>query len=182
NKSIQKTLNTNKKIRFEANEEILDNQRKFNERMKKAQEEIEAGRDEALKKRMERNIDLSVDDNNDDDKRKKYLSKHKKLADEEFALNEFRLKRQIEINNLIIENDKESIENKINSLSENIQLEEDVLRQSAEKKLKDISWYNDEVRTLTQEEINTILNGGNIKRDLNNQELLVIEEYNAKKT
>lgn len=182
NKSIQKTLNTNKKIRFEANEEILDNQRKFNERMKKAQEDIVAGRDEALRKRNERNIDLSVDDNNDDDKRKKYLSKLKKLADEEFALNEFRLKRQIEINNLIIENDKESLENKINSLSENIQLEEDILRQSAEKKLKDISWYNDEVRTLTQEEINTIINGGNIKRDLNNQELLVIEEYNAKKT
>ena len=230
NKSIQKTLNTNKKIRFEANEEILDNQRKFNERMKKAQEEIEAGREEAEKKGMN-SLELAIAEgrrtvevidaeisairnklksatNREEAKaiqekikllekekeailgnsketskqNKEYLSKLKKLADEEFALNEFRLKRQIEINKLIIENDKESIENKINSLSENSQLEEDVLRQSAEKKLKDISWYNDEVRTLTQEEINTILNGGNIKRDLNNQELLVIEEYNAKKT
>src|SRR5690606_24233169 len=51
----------------------------------------------------------------------------------------------------------------------------------AEKKLKDLSWYDDEVRDLTKTEIETLLNGGEIKKELSNSEKLVLEQYLAEK-
>lgn len=113
--------------------------------------------------------------------RREYLLGLKKLADDEFALYQFRLKNLIDLNQQTIDSDTATSVERIDALSENEQLQQDILRKSAEKKLKDISWYDDKVRDLTQEEINTLLNGGEIKKKLNDAEILVLEQFNAER-
>src|SRR5690606_30813591 len=112
-------------------------------------------------------------------RREQYLKDQKKLADDEFALYQFRVKNAMDLNKEILENDKSTLEQRIEAFSDNAQLERDLITETAKKKLKDISQYNDEVRDLTNEEIRILINGGEIQKELNDEELLALEEYQA---
>src|SRR5690606_9400417 len=112
-------------------------------------------------------------------RREQYLKDQKKLADDEFALYQFRVKNAMDLNKEILEDDKSTLEQRIEAFSDNAQLERDLITETAKKKLKDISQYNDEVRDLTNEEIRILINGGEIQKELNDEELLALEEYQA---
>lgn len=113
--------------------------------------------------------------------RKEHLARMKKLDDDAFSLMKFRMEQEIEISNEISENENESIETRIeaylNAQQTQIALEEEIVSQ----KLKAISRYSDEVRDLTDDEIRTLIVGGEIKKKLSDDEILVLEEYQAKK-
>src|SRR5690606_19748836 len=112
-------------------------------------------------------------------RREQYLKDQKKLADAEFALYQFRMKNAMDLNKEILEDDKSTLEQRIEAFSDNAQLERDLITETAKKKPKDISQYNDEVRDLTNEEIRILINGGEIQKELNDEELLALEEYQA---
>jgi TP901 family phage tail tape measure protein len=113
--------------------------------------------------------------------RKEYLSTMKKLDDDSFALAKFRMDQEIEISNEIANNESESIQDRIDAYLNAQQVEVSLAQETAAHKLRAISQYSDDVRDLTNEEINTLINGGQIKKKLTDDEILVIEEYQAKK-
>ena len=113
--------------------------------------------------------------------RKEYLSTMKKLDDDAFALAKFRMDQEIEISNEIANNESESIQDRIDAYLNAQQVEVLLAQETAAQKLRAISQYSDDVRDLTNEEINTLINGGQIKKKLTDDEILVIEEYQAKK-
>jgi len=113
--------------------------------------------------------------------RKEYLSTMKKLDDDAFALAKFRMDQEIEISNEIANNESESIQDRIDAYLNAQQVEVSLAQETASHKLRAISQYSDDVRDLTNEEINTLINGGEIKKKLTDDEILVIEEYQAKK-
>ena len=167
--SIQKSL-ISLRVR---NESLVEQEKKYQSQLGDIQQQRNvnsANNDRELSEKEKREAER---------RRKEYLAGLKKLADEEFALYQFRIKNAIDLNKQIQDAENTDVNDRLNAFSENAQLESDLLRQTAEKKLKDISWYNDEVRTLKQEEINILLNGGSIERELNNQEILALEEYQA---
>lgn len=113
--------------------------------------------------------------------RQEQLSKMKQADDDEFALLKFRAERNIEISNDIADNEKESIETRIDAYLNAQQIEVSLAEQTAAYKLRAISQYNDEVRDLTNAEIQTLINGGQIKKQLTKDELLVLEQLKAQK-
>lgn len=113
--------------------------------------------------------------------RKEYLAKLKQADDDEFALLKFRAERNIEISNDIAENETESIETRIEAYLNAQQVEVSLAEETAAYKLRAISQYNDEVRDLTNEEIQTLINGGQIKKQLTKDEILVLEQFMAEK-
>lgn len=112
-------------------------------------------------------------------KRKEYLAYLKQAENDEFALREFRLKNAIDINKQISDNEKESIDDRLDAEHDKNQLDEALSRETLEHKLKNISWYDDAVRDLTQDEIDTLVTGGTIKKKLLNSEKLAIEQHVA---
>lgn len=113
--------------------------------------------------------------------RKEYLAKLKQADDDEFALLKFRAERNIGISNDIAENETESIETRIEAYLNAQQVEVSLAEQTAAYKLRAISQYNDEVRDLTNAEIQTLINGGQIKKQLTKDEILVLEQFKAEK-
>lgn len=130
---------------------------------KLTEEEIKKRQDDALKARKE------------------YLATMKDLDDDAFALAKFRMEQQIEISNDIAENETESIETRIEAYLNAQQVEVSLAEQTAAYKLRAISQYNDEVRDLTNAEIQTLINGGQIKKQLTKDEILVLEQFKAEK-
>lgn len=130
---------------------------------KLTEEEIKKRQDDALKARKE------------------YLATIKDLDDDAFALAKFRMEQEIEISNEIADNEKESIQDRMDAYLNAQQVEQSLLQESSAYKLRQISQYNDEVRDLSNNEIDTLLNGGQIKKKLTDDEILVLEEYQAKK-
>lgn len=112
--------------------------------------------------------------------REQYLKRLQKLDADAFALMKFRLEQEIEISNDIAENDKESIDDRIDAYLNAQQVETALAKETAKRKLEEISKYNDDVRDLTSSEIQTLLNGGEIKKKLTDDEILVLEELAAK--
>ncbi len=113
--------------------------------------------------------------------RKEYLEKLKQSDDDEFALLKFRAERNIEISDEIADNEAESIETRIDAYLNAQQIEISLAEQTAAYKLRAISQYNDEVRDLTNAEIQTLINGGQIKKQLTKDEVLVLEQLKAQK-
>ena len=113
--------------------------------------------------------------------RQEQLSKMKQADDDEFALLKFRAERNIEISNDIADNEAESIETRIDAYLNAQQIEVSLAEQTAAYKLRAISQYNDEVRDLTNAEIQTLINGGQIKKQLTKDEVLVLEQLKAQK-
>lgn len=115
-------------------------------------------------------------------RRKEYLQKLQEQDQAEFKLREFRLKNLIELDKEYLANENNSFDQRLDALLETSQAELSLSRETAEQKLKDISRYTDGVRDLSDEEIRILLNGGEIKKQLNNQEKLVLEQFEADKT
>lgn len=114
-------------------------------------------------------------------RRKEELTRLKKLDDDSFALAKFRMEQEIEISNEIADNEKESIQDRIDAYLNAQQVEVSLAQETAAHKLRAISQYSDDVRDLTNDEIDALLNGGQIKKKLTDDEILVLEEYQAKK-
>lgn len=113
--------------------------------------------------------------------RKEYLQAMKELDADAFELAKFRMEQEIEISNEIANNEKESIQDRIDAYLNGQQVEQSLLEETAAYKLRQISQYNDDVRDLTNAEIQTLIDGGQIKKKLTDDEILVLEEYQAKK-
>jgi len=113
--------------------------------------------------------------------RQEQLSKMKQADDDEFALLKFRAERNISISDEIAENETESIETRIDAYLNAQQIETSLAEQTAAYKLRAISQYNDEVRDLTNAEIKTLIDGGEIKKQLTKDEILVLEQLKAQK-
>ena len=73
------------------------------------------------------------------------------------------------------------MDDRVNALILGNQKEEELAAKSAAYKLRQISRYNDEVRDLSDKEIETLINGGEIKQKLSDAEILVLEEHRSKK-
>jgi len=137
----------------------------------KTEEEITKLTEEEIKKRQDAALKA----------RKEYLQAMKKLDDDAFALAKFRMEQEIEISNEIADNEKETIQDRIDAYLNAQQVEQSLIQETAAYKLRQISQYNDDVRDLTNNEIQTLINGGQIKKKLTDDEILVLEEYQAKK-
>lgn len=132
---------------------------------------------------------LTVDDAKEREKaareaerlRKEQLAKLKKIDDDAFALWKFRKEQEIKIADEITGSDKEEIQNRIDALVLGNKKEEDLAEATAKYKLRQLSRYNDEVRDLSDVEIDNIVSGLDKKTELTNAEILVLEEYRAKK-
>lgn len=150
----------------QANNEILGLNKKTNATIIESEEEITKASKEEQEKRNKA--------------REEYLKRLQKLDNDANALAIFRLEQQKEISQELSENEKESIDDRIDAYLYANQLEIAIAQESATQKLKNISRYTDEVRDLTDEEIQTLINGGEIKKKLTDDEILVLEEYAAK--
>jgi len=114
-------------------------------------------------------------------RRKEELARLKKLDDDAFALAKFRMEQEIEFSNDIADNEEEAVQDRIDAYLNAQQVEVSLAQETAAHKLRAISQYNDDVRDLTNNEIDALINGGQIKKELTNDEILVLEEYQAKK-
>lgn len=114
-------------------------------------------------------------------RRKEELARLKKLDDDAFALAKFRMEQEIELSDEIAENENELVQDRIDAYLNAQQVEQSLIQETAAYKLRQISQYNDDVRDLTNNEIETLVNGGQIKKKLTDDEILVLEEYQAKK-
>lgn len=149
------------------NNENAGNEKKKNEEIKKLTEDDLKAREKAAKERERL--------------RKEELARLKKIDDDAFALWKFRKEQEIKIADEIRDNDKELIDDRVNALVLGNQKEEELAKKTAAYKLRQISRYNDDVRDLSDKEIETLVNGGDIKKKLSDAEVLVLEEYRAKK-
>jgi TP901 family phage tail tape measure protein len=113
--------------------------------------------------------------------RKDQLARLKKLDDDAFALAKFRMEQEIEISNEIAENEEETTDFRIDAYLNAQQTEIKLAEETAAYKLRQISQYNDDVRDLTKGEIELLIDGGEIKKKLTDDEVLVLEELAAKK-
>ena len=120
--------------------------------------------------------------------REDYLKNLKGIDQEEFELEQFRLQRTKELNQEIVDDEKESIDERIASLLYVNQLDIALAESTTRQKLKEISRYDDKVRDLSDNQIEILINGTEAakeellkKLDLNNQEILALEQLAAKK-
>ena len=113
--------------------------------------------------------------------RKDYLARMKQADDDAFALLKFRKEQEIKISDEIAVNDKEAIDERIDALLNGNRVEESLAEATAKHKLRQLSQFNDEVRDLTNQEIDNLINGLEIKKTLSDAETLVLEEFIAKK-
>lgn len=154
-----------------ANKKELDDKKKAAEEGKAAEEEKTKITEEEEKKRKAAA----------EKARKEQLSKMKQADDDEFALLKFRYERNIDVSNDIADSEKESIETRIDAYLNAQQIELSLAEKTAAYKLRQVSQYNDEVRDLTNAEIQTLINGGQIKKKLSNDEILILEQLKAEK-
>lgn len=136
-------------------------------------------KDKAVKDAQFRREESEKEKKERERRRKEYLASLKQSENDEFALREFRLKNAIDINKQISDDEKKGIDARLDAEQDKNQLDEALSRETLEHKLKNISWYDDAVRDLTQDEIDTLITGGTIKRKLLNSEKLAIEQHVA---
>lgn len=122
--------------------------------------------------------------------RKKYLKEiydaNKKASDDNFKLSQFRLQVAIEMEDEILKNEKASLNDRVDALSEYQQLVTAKTKEAAEFELQQLGKYNEKtgklVRELSDKEINILLNDGQIKRKLTSEQLLILEKYQNEQT
>jgi len=105
----------------------------------------------------------------------------KKLADDEYKLSQFRLQAQIDQNADLLANDKAYLADKLDALSENTQLVQAKLKETAEYELKNLGKYNEEkgifIRQLTDVQISEIVRTGKTSKKLTDEQQLIYEKY-----
>ncbi|EJL66312.1 hypothetical protein [Flavobacterium sp. CF136] len=105
----------------------------------------------------------------------------KKAQEDLFKLQQFRLQVAIDINDEILNNDKMFYDDKLDALNDNIQLESEKKRNAAEYELTQLGKYNEKTgkfaRELSDLEIKTLLENGEIKKKLTDGQKLIIERF-----
>ncbi|GIZ08379.1 hypothetical protein [Flavobacterium sp. UMI-01] len=105
----------------------------------------------------------------------------KKIQDDLFKLTQFRLQVAIDMNEEILKNDKASLSDRVDALSEYQQLVTAKNKEAAEYELQQLGKYNEKtgklVRQLSDTEIQTLLNEGTIKKRLTSEQLLILEKF-----
>jgi len=105
----------------------------------------------------------------------------RKAQEDLFKLQQLRIQIAIDINDEILNNDKMFYDDKLDALNENIQLESEKRRNAAEYELSQLGKYNEKTGTLIRElsdlEIQTLLDNGEIKKRLSSGQLLILERY-----
>lgn len=126
------------------------------------------------------------------DKQKKFIEEYlkniKKRNDDEFSLNQFRLEREVYYNELVLNDDKKSVEERISAyvniensrkkIADNIlehELQNNVLSDESlkTKSKKEI----DEIIRKSNIEIKQILKTGELKKNASKEEILIYEKY-----
>lgn len=110
----------------------------------------------------------------------------KKLADDEYKLSQFRYQTHIDANDRLIANDKAFLDDKLDALSENIQLTQAKLKEESEYDLRQLGKYNEEkgvfIRELTDKQIEEIIRTGKTSKKLTDEQQLQYEKYQNKLT
>jgi hypothetical protein len=105
----------------------------------------------------------------------------KKAQDDLFKLSQFRLQVAIDMDDEILKNEKASLGDRVDALSEYQQLVAGKTKDAAEYELKQLGTYNEKtgqlVRELSNKEIEILLNDGNIKKKLTSEQLLILEKF-----
>jgi hypothetical protein len=122
--------------------------------------------------------------------RKKYLKElydaKKKAIDDEFKLSQFRFQVAIDMDEEILKNDKGSLNDRVDALSEYQQLLTAKTKSAAEYELQQLGKYNEKtgqlIRELSNNEIKILLNEGMIKKKLTSEQLLILEKYQNEQT
>lgn len=113
--------------------------------------------------------------------RRDELERLKQADSDAYNLLKFRKEQELKVKDEIVSNDKETINDRVDALVYGNNIEQSIAEETAKFKLRQISQYNDEVRNLTDAEISTLVNGGEIKKTLTDAEKLVLEEFVAQK-
>jgi len=113
--------------------------------------------------------------------RQEYLKGLKKQDQDENNLLQFRLQRAKELNQEIVDDENQSLDDRTESFNEAMQLELSILENATEQKLKEISRYDDTVRDLSDAEIQRLISGLEIKKQLTTEERLLLEQLTADK-
>lgn len=105
----------------------------------------------------------------------------KKALEDLFKLEQFRFQVSIDMDEEILNNEKISYDNRLDALYDSIQLREAMQRNAAEFELSQLGKYNEKtgklVRELSDFEIKTLLEGGDIKKKLTAGQLLILEKF-----
>lgn len=113
--------------------------------------------------------------------REKELARLKKIEDDAYNLAVFRLNRIKDQNQEILDDENNTYQELADAAIMNEAILTSIAEENAEKRLKDISRYNDKVRDLTDEEISILIAGGTIKKTLNDEERLALEQLQKDK-
>lgn len=120
--------------------------------------------------------------------REEYLKNLKEKDKSEFELGQFRLHRAKELNQDILDDEKKSINERIEAYLNGNQLDITILENLTAQKLKEISRYDDKIRDLTDNQIQQLLLVSDAEREalykklkLTDDEILVLEQMQAKK-
>jgi TP901 family phage tail tape measure protein len=166
--SLQNQLKTQEKITIAAKEKVNRMLAELNQ--KALEDAAEKGNEESKEEKSRR-----------EKARQEYLKNLKKRDQDENNLLQFRLQRAKDLNLEIVEDDKTSLDDRLESFNEAMALELSILENTTEQKLKDLSRYDDSVRDLSDAEIERLIAGGEIKKKLTKDEILLLEELTADK-
>lgn len=117
---------------------------------------------------------------------KKLFELRKKLADDEFKLEQFRLQALIDINQEYSQEEDNESDNRIEALMTSYQLRETLLENSLRKQLQSLGVYNEKTgefeRELTDIQINEIIRTGKTTEKLTAEQQLMYEQFQKDKT
>jgi len=170
NEELEETDKKQKAINESSLKQLKDEANGLQKLVKPAQEEVNQLQAESI----------LLDAKEEKSKKDKY----KTIKDEENALSDliiFRLNLVREQNDAIVADENQTEEERYDAVLRSSRLQLAIAEEETVKKLRNISQYNDKVRDLTDEEIQILSKGGQIKRALNNQELLAVEELQKKR-
>lgn len=109
------------------------------------------------------------------------LARLKKAFEDEYKLRMWRLNRTKELNQEIVDSEDSTTDERIEAYLRIQELDQAIARETAEYKLRQLNEFTEGTRKLSEDEINTLLDGGQIKTVLTNEEKLTLEELQAKR-
>lgn len=160
----------------QANITILNSKKVFNEEELETEKEFNKLSDEELKKLEKERID----------RLKKAYEYRKKLEEDAFRLNQFRLEALIDIEKEFSQDEKEEIDKRLESLYNSYQLKSTLLENQLRYDLKLQGYYNEKtgefVRDLSDIQIEEIIRTGQTTERLTDEQKLLYEKFEKEKT
>ena len=189
------TPSTNKKV-LEINDYKVESDNKINN-LRLSNNQLLAENKEYTKLKdaldKENNLkDAETQREEDEEKKKAFLDAQKKLRkelyeaekkanDDAFKLSQFRLQREIDINNEIVNNEKSSLDEKLDALEVANQKMFQKSKEGLENELKQLGKYDEDsgkfVRQLSDIEIAEFIKTGELKKTLTAEQQLLYEKY-----